>query len=125
MKQLFFVFFLMLTIGFTQTTQAQFLEKLKTDEMDPADYVIGLNQEPEWIQADETPLNSKRKKMKFICQMTFCRDPRQKLQQQFELIPMKYLMMEKIVNLHQTMQFSTRPREMNEMSIIIRILRVH
>jgi hypothetical protein len=46
-----------------------FLERLKTEEINPIEFIFGLNEKPEWIQADETPLNSKGKKMKFICQM--------------------------------------------------------
>jgi hypothetical protein len=47
----------------------EFLQRLKTEELDPTDFIIGLNKKPDWIQSDETPLNSKGKKMKFICQM--------------------------------------------------------
>lgn len=47
----------------------EFLERLKTEKINPIEFIFGLNEKPEWLQSDETPLNSKGKKMKFICQM--------------------------------------------------------
>jgi hypothetical protein len=47
----------------------EFLKKLKTVEIDPASLIMNLGEEPDWIQSDETPLNSKGQKMQFICQM--------------------------------------------------------
>jgi hypothetical protein len=47
----------------------EFLEKIKKETIDPLYFVKNLNGEPHWIDKDQTPLNSKGMKMKFICQM--------------------------------------------------------
>jgi hypothetical protein len=49
---------------------SQFLEKLKTENINQNEFLENLNGEPNWIQADETPMNSKGVPMKFICQMS-------------------------------------------------------
>jgi len=48
----------------------EFLENLKSQPSDPSDFIKQLKKKPKWIQSDETPLNSKGQKMKFICQMS-------------------------------------------------------
>jgi hypothetical protein len=46
----------------------EFREQIKKEEIGPNDF-IELRKKPRWIQSDETPLNSKGKKMRFICQI--------------------------------------------------------
>jgi len=48
---------------------SEFLEGQKTSPTNPKDLIQKLNKKPKWLQSDETPLNSKGQKMKFICQM--------------------------------------------------------
>lgn len=48
----------------------EFLEGQKVNATNPSGLIQNLNKKPKWLQSDETPLNSKGKKMKFICQMS-------------------------------------------------------
>ncbi|AOW10379.1 hypothetical protein [Flavobacterium gilvum] len=45
------------------------MERIKRETIDPLEFIKNLNGEPSWIGNDQTPLNSKGIKMKFICQM--------------------------------------------------------
>ena len=47
----------------------EFLEGQKIKAFNPKGLIQNLNKKPKWLQSDETPLNSKGQKMKFICQM--------------------------------------------------------
>jgi hypothetical protein len=47
----------------------EFLEEQKAEQSDPKDFIKQMKRKPKWLQGDETPLNSKGDKMKFICQM--------------------------------------------------------
>jgi hypothetical protein len=46
----------------------EFIKSIAIEKLTPSDF-IEFRKKPRWIQADETPLNSKGKKMKFICQV--------------------------------------------------------
>lgn len=48
----------------------EFAEEQKVNPVNPREIIQNLNKKPVWVQSDETPLNSKGKKMKFICQMS-------------------------------------------------------
>lgn len=47
----------------------EFLKRKKREIINPYVYIKNLNGKPNWICEDQTPLNSKGMKMKFICQM--------------------------------------------------------
>ena len=48
---------------------AEFFEEQKANPSRPDDFIKNIGKKPKWLQSDETPLNSKGQKMKFICQM--------------------------------------------------------
>jgi hypothetical protein len=47
----------------------EFLERKNKESINPYSFIKNLNGKPDWLGKDQTPLNSKGIKMKFICQM--------------------------------------------------------